>query len=142
MIKKIENKSDLEIIVESMFKEFKQKETIEELSNRTIFGIYNNNELIGYAIYLLVVDTADLLNIFIFDKFKNQGYGTRLLEGSINILNKEDSIVRVYLEVKKSNEIAQTLYNRLGFKFLRNIKNYYQDEDGIALLKELSLWKY
>ena len=99
-----------------------------------------NGKTIGYLIAMLVVDTADILNIGIDPDFKRKGHGTALLNHLIEELRKRN-IGEILLEVRAGNKPAIQFYKKQGFKEISVRKNYYTKnsknqshrEDGIIM---------
>ena len=133
MIRKITDDTTLKLVLASLNKEFNQVEDINSISNREVYGFFENNELLGYIVWLKVVDVADILNLFVFPEHRKSGKATALLLETIETF-KQAGIKTFYLEVKKSNQQAISVYEKVGFKVVREIKNYYENEDGIAYM--------
>lgn len=103
----------------------------DSFSERYInFGIFDENELIGYAIFDYVLDEATLQNIAIAKNKQSKGLGKELLQYALNYLNQEKHIKTVFLEVRISNIPAISLYKKLGFNQDYVRKNYYKTLDG------------
>ncbi len=100
----------------------------------TIGGI-----VVGYAIYHVVIDEAEILNIAIDPVYQGRGYGRQLLDHLIAIVSAEAE--RFFLEVRISNDRAIQLYNSAGFVEVCLRKNYYQTDSGSvdAILKAMEL---
>ncbi|HSR02347.1 MAG TPA: ribosomal protein S18-alanine N-acetyltransferase, partial [Methylophilaceae bacterium] len=84
----------------------------------------HNDEFIGYAVTMVVLDEAQLLNLSIATPFQRQGYGSALLRH----VNKEAAAMgadHVFLEVRASNVPAITLYQKVGFIEVSVRKGYY-----------------
>jgi ribosomal-protein-alanine N-acetyltransferase len=93
--------------------------------------------ILGFAGLWFMVDEAHLANIAVRGAYRNQGIGERLLISAIEI-----SIVRkarfITLEVRASNKIAQTLYEKYGLIEVGNRRGYYMDnkEDAVIMTAE------
>lgn len=133
MIKKITDEANLNLVLASLKSDFGQTEDLKSLSNREVYGFFNNDNLLGYIVWLKVVDIADILNLFVFPVHRKSGKATALLLETIDTL-KQTGIKTFYLEVKKSNQQAISIYEKFGFKVVREIKNYYENEDGLAYM--------
>lgn len=133
MIKKITDEPTLGIVLTSLKEDFGQTEDLKSLSNREVYGLFSEDILLGYIVWLKVVDVADILNLFVFPEHRKSGKATALLLETIETL-KQVGIKTFYLEVKKSNQQAISVYEKAGFKVVREIKNYYENEDGIAYM--------
>ncbi len=83
------------------------------------YVIKNQDELIGYVSFKQYEDCYDIYNFLVTKKYQRQGYGTLLLKR----LQHND----IYLEVNKNNDRAIKLYEKLSFKVVRTINNYYND---------------
>ena len=71
-------------------------------------------------------EKAYLYGVFTVDKYGKQGYAKTLLEHVIEFL-KELGISNIELTVEISNENANNLYKKLGFKIIEEIENEYGD---------------
>lgn len=87
------------------------------------FVILIDDQLIGYAMLVNVMDESQLMNIAIAKSEQGNGYGHYLLEAVIR--NIGEGIKDMWLEVRKSNTVAQKLYEKLGFSKIGIRKNYY-----------------
>ena len=96
--------------------------------------IDKKNNSLGYLEYSLIYDRIEIDNIFVNEINRNQKIGTKLLEYLINYAN-ENKIINITLEVRKSNNIARHLYQKIGFKEVAIRKYYYGDEDAILMEK-------
>ena len=133
MIKKITDEPTLGLVLTSLKENFGQTEDLKSLSNREVYGFFSEDTLLGYIVWLKVVDVADILNLFVFPEHRKSGKATTLLLETIESL-KQAGIKTFYLEVKKSNQQAISVYEKVGFKVVREIKNYYENEDGLAYM--------
>lgn len=106
------------------------------------FALEQQREVIGFAIYECVLDECTLLNIAINPIAQGHGYGRQLLRLSLREL--DEKIVRVFLEVRVSNEPALQLYRSEGFVEVGLRKNYYPTLAGRedARVFELDLAAY
>ncbi len=101
-----------------------------------------NTLIIGFAVWMLILDEAHLLNIAVAQNEQRQGLGAFLL----NEVCKQSfalGAMRLFLEVRASNLPAQALYRRFGFQEIARRKNYYRapngSEDALVLLRLLPL---
>jgi ribosomal-protein-alanine N-acetyltransferase len=93
------------------------------------FGLQVGKELAGYTIFNWAAGEAHLLNLCIHPDWQHRGYGSLLLEYTINhvVRNGNESM---YLEVRTSNKRAALLYKNRGFKVIGSRRSYYQAGDG------------
>lgn len=87
------------------------------------------DELIGYAILMLAVDEAHLLNLAVDAGWQGQGVGRRLL-GFIMDEARRHECVMLYLEVRPSNQAAIQLYQTTGFTQRGLRRDYYPARHG------------
>jgi len=97
-------------------------------------------ELIGYFILLAAASEAHLLNLSIAAEHQRRGYGRALL-GRVLDLARERGARNLFLEVRPSNEDAQRLYQRFGFRRVAVRRDYYPASVGRedALIYALAL---
>lgn len=97
------------------------------------WGVWENENLIGYAILLDSIDIFEIMKIAVDKRYRNQGIGEELLRTISKELGKE-----IHLEVRESNQAAIRLYQKMGFKNLFKRKNYYGDTGEDALVMVLN----
>lgn len=99
-----------------------------------------NEEIIGYAVLMVVLDEAQLLNLSVATPFQNQGLGRALLT---HVMSQAVTLNAQYmfLEVRHSNVSAIALYQKLGFVEVSVRRGYYPlgigREDAIIMRIEL-----
>jgi ribosomal-protein-alanine N-acetyltransferase len=100
----------------------------------------DGSEPVGYAILMVVVDEAHLLNITIAATRQRQGVGNALLSFLFE-LARHAGARQMFLEVRPSNEAARALYRRAGFQPIGRRKGYYPGPLGRedALVMRLGL---
>lgn len=96
------------------------------------------DSVIAYAAMWLVIDEAHVCNIAVAPGFRGKGFGKQITKALIN-LAKEEGMRLMTLEVRRSNEIAQTLYHSCGFVDVGYRKRYYEDNQEDALIMFLDL---
>lgn len=97
-----------------------------------------DNEVIGYCGLWLIMDEAHITNIAIVPGHRGQKLGLTLMEKVLK-LAKEAGAKTVTLEVRVSNDIARSLYRKLGFLEGGIRKNYYSDNGEDALVMWVNL---
>lgn len=99
-----------------------------------------DEELIAYALMMLVVDEAQLLNVSVAKPYQRQGFGESLLRHMIDRA-KTANAATVFLEVRASNRAALGLYEKMGFAEMSIRRGYYPAEHGRedAVLMGLSI---
>ena len=84
----------------------------------------NSREIIGYALLMMVMDEAHLLNLSVKKIMQKQGLGRLLLERMCKIA-KTHKAVNLFLEVRPSNVSAIALYENMGFCEISVRRGYY-----------------
>ena len=93
---------------------------------------YEDEKVMGFLEYSIIYDRMEIDNILVYELFRNKKIGTKLIEYIIKIA-KENNLINITLEVRKSNDIAVHLYKKMGFKETAVRKYYYGDEDAILM---------
>lgn len=104
---------------------------------RSILGRYlvarSGTRVVGYAGMLLVADEGHITTLAVHPDYQRRGIGTRMLEEAIAVAVKS-RIAFLTLEVRVSNEGAQRIYERFGFRGAGLRKDYYTDTGEDALI--------
>lgn len=87
----------------------------------------------GYSGFWLIDEEAHITTLAVHPDYRRLGIGERLLINNIEVA-LEQKANRMILEVRVSNESAQNLYHKYGFKSLDLRRKYYQDNDEDALV--------
>ncbi len=119
-----------------------RKQLAESLQNHQVRLAENETEVVGFLIYSTVLDESELLQIIVSPQYRRQGIGKSLMLDFFQELQTQ-RIKTCFLEVRKSNEKAQSLYLKLGFEPVGVRRNYYKTstgkEDAVIMSKELSV---
>ena len=96
-----------------------------------------DNMIVGFATFLAISE-IEIECIVVKKEFQRMGIGTLLLEYIINTAKKRQ-IKNIFLEVRKSNISAISLYTKNKFEIISKRKNYYSDtgEDALILRREV-----
>ena len=109
---------------------------LEETKNRlaTYLLAKINGKIVGYCGFWRVSGEAQITNIAVLHEYRKQGIARNLAEKMLEICAEDEIIV---LEVRKSNEIAISFYEKLGFEEAGIRKQFYHNpvEDGITMLR-------
>lgn len=92
------------------------------------------NEIVGFAGIKVVLDEADVMNIVVKKSKRNNKIGSLLLEHLIS-LAKNLNCKSLSLEVNEDNLPAINLYKKFGFEQIGFRKNYYENKNGIVMIK-------
>ncbi len=85
--------------------------------------------VIGYAVLMVALDEAHLLNFAVAGEWQNQGIGRGFLGHMIQVARDAGAQI-VYLEVRPSNNAARHLYRKLGFQQIAIRPEYYPAAHG------------
>ena len=86
-------------------------------------------EVVGYAVLMLAVDEAELLDIAIVTSQQRKGLGKKLLHEML-ALARHHAMRRMVLEVRASNVPALILYRGMGFSDIGLRRDYYPSGSG------------
>lgn len=105
------------------------------LSNRTMATLPSPdlNSIVGFAGLWLMVDEAHVTTIAMHPDFRRRGLGELMLASLIDI-SYEIGAKWVTLEVRVSNDPAQALYHKYGFREAGVRHRYYSDNQEDALI--------
>lgn len=98
-------------------------------SGYSAWVLLRNEVIIGYALVMMVLDEAHLLNLSIAKDHQKQGLGRVLLEHMIDIA-KNNQAANMFLEVRPSNISAIALYENMGFNEMAIRRSYYPAKNG------------
>ena len=98
-------------------------------SGYSAWVLLRGQEIIGYALMMMVLDEAHLLNLSVAKSYQKQGLGRLLLEHMINI-SKNHRAANMFLEVRASNASAIALYENTGFNEMVIRRGYYPAANG------------
>lgn len=117
-----------------------ENQFLSSLTNETHkkYFLFEENNLIGFILFSVVLDEADLLLIGVDLKFQRQAVGYQLLQEAQKEL-KEMTVKKIFLEVRRSNIKAIKFYQKNGFKKIGVRNNYYQSPKEDALIWMLEL---
>ena len=91
--------------------------------------ITHGETVIGYAVLMVALDEAHLLNFAVASEWQNQGVGRSFLTHMVGVA-REARVQIVYLEVRPSNLPARHLYKTAGFQQIAIRPSYYPAMSG------------
>jgi [ribosomal protein S18]-alanine N-acetyltransferase len=102
--------------------------------------LFGAGVLTGYAVVMMGVEEAHLLNLSIATARRRQGLGKKFME-HLRQSAKAQASQRFLLEVRQSNWVARSFYASQGFTELGVRRYYYPTGDGRedAVVMELKL---
>jgi ribosomal-protein-alanine N-acetyltransferase len=91
----------------------------------------------GYIGLWIHDETAEIINFLIMKEYQGLGFGKMMMNFVIDLCESVN-VKTISLEVRKDNEKAIGLYEKLGFTCSHVRKNYYTDStDALVLIKHL-----
>lgn len=88
------------------------------------FVCYEEEELVGYIGLMVAADEGNITNVAVCPSSRRRGIADVLIEKVIETA-KEKNISQIFLEVRKTNAPAISLYEKHGFSYIGCRKNYY-----------------
>lgn len=117
------------------------KELFEEELHRDAaqyFVAEVDGKVAGYMGYWEAPEEAHIINLAIGPEFRQKGLGLQMMDYCLGFASKRGAKLAT-LEVRQSNEAAQRLYEKAGFRTVAIRKKYYSDnqEDAVVMIKEM-----
>ncbi|WP_377891865.1 ribosomal protein S18-alanine N-acetyltransferase [Alkalihalobacillus sp. R86527] len=95
-------------------------------------------EIAGYCGVWVIIDEAHITNIALHPDFRGMKLGEALMSKAVHFA-KSRGALKMTLEVRVSNTVAQNLYKKLGFEEGGIRKSYYSDNQEDALVMWVNL---
>jgi ribosomal-protein-alanine N-acetyltransferase len=107
-------------------------------NERAIYLVARNdfNKVVGYIGMWVVFDEGHITNLAAHPLHRHQGVAKALLSQLIKVA-RENGVKHLTLEVRRSNLLAQDLYQKIGFVHMGIRRKYYLDNKEDALI----MWK-
>jgi len=86
-----------------------------------------DDKIVGYIMTTIICDECEILKIIVDEKYRRQGLGELLLQNLIDYC-KQNSVSKIFLEVRSQNCVAKKLYQKIGFEKTGIRDNYYGDD--------------
>lgn len=132
----IENIEDIHRIDIDNFEDAWSKEMlIKELTNENAqyFGLFNDDELLGFCGGWFVVDEYQINKIVIDKPHQDKKLGQLFLIYIMELF-KTQNIKKATIEVRESNARAIKVYTRAGFDIIGRRENYYANNGETAYI--------
>ncbi len=113
---------------------------LEELTSNDLASYVvalSEGRVIGYGGLWRVFNEGHITNIAVHPEFRRCGAGSKIMDRIMEICD-ENHITDITLEVRRSNEAAQKLYEKYGFKVEGVRKRYYSDTGEDAYI----MWRH
>lgn len=92
----------------------------------------------AYVGFISIAPEGEITNVATHPDFRRRGIARELLD-FLKLRAAERGIESVYLEVRRSNDAARTLYEEQGFLVIGERKGFYKNPKEDAVLMSLSL---
>lgn len=102
----------------------------EDARNSKYFVAKQDNQVVGFVSYTVVLDEVEIMNIVTREDSRNQGIASSLLSYIIRKIDYN----KINLEVNENNKTALNLYRKFGFKNVGQRKNYYNGKEDAILM--------
>ena len=125
--------NELGLLINNDFTKLFNLEDVLKYDYNKIYVYEENGLILGFIHIKQSFEEADIINICVNKEHRRKKIGTKL----INYVIKTDDIKELNIEVRKSNP-AVLFYINNDFKIIREIPNYYGDEDAYFMKKTIS----
>ena len=102
-----------------------------------LFSPFNHSDLLGMGCFWSILEEAHITILAVHPQYHGQGLGTALLYAILQSAS-DLGLERATLEVRDSNYVAISLYQKFGFKTAGKRRGYYKDNNEDALILWLS----
>ncbi|KIL37787.1 alanine acetyltransferase [Gordoniibacillus kamchatkensis] len=117
---------------------FRNELSSNNFAHYVIMQDAESGEIAGYGGMWLILEEAHVTNVAVRAAFRGRGLGERLMR---ELMSKASFLgaLRMTLEVRQSNLIAQGLYEKVGFHAVGVRRGYYTDnnEDAVIMWADL-----
>jgi len=108
------------------------------IEHKQVFMLLENRVLVGYIAMSVTDYSGWIFSIFVSADVRGKSYGRLLLEHAIEYL-KKCGVSNIGLLVRRSNDIAISLYEKYGFEKRDVRESIYDDgEDGLRYFKQIA----
>ena len=108
---------------------------IKENEFSKIIVAIDEEKIVGFLVYWILFDNAQICNICVVDEYRNKGIASKLFDLAEEDFKKNECF-NITLEVRVSNNPAINLYLKRGFRKIGIRRSYYQDgEDAYYMMK-------
>jgi len=136
--------NDLDQIIKMEKRTFKEdafsKEAMKRLIEQSTLFLKlvtskSDQKITGFVIVIKDdEDRVNIINFLIQKKFRYNGYGSYLLEKTIERIKELEDVNKIILNVKTTNKNAIALYKKFNFQIVQKIKNYYNQKESAYLM--------
>jgi len=94
-----------------------------------VMTLMGGDTVLGYFVAMEGVEEVHLLNITVAPEFQGQGWAVLMLD-ALSVWSRGRGAHWLWLEVRASNNRAQQVYERYGYRRVGERKNYYPGHSG------------
>lgn len=98
-------------------------------------NVDGNDLVVGMIVAWVVVDEMHIGTVAVDADYRRLGIASTFME-TVHQQAKDEGLTKVFLEVRKGNLPAQSLYHKFGYEIAGVRKGYYADNHEDALLME------
>ena len=98
----------------------------------SLLVVANKNEVVGYCLYQVMFEQAEILRIGTHPEHQRQGIASQLFV-RLNEQLQQQQIESLLLEVRADNVAAIALYQQQGFRVIHQRQGYYQQPQQPAI---------
>ena len=112
-------------------------EVSDNRAARCLVAEAEDKRLAAMIVSWIIIDELHIATIATHPEFRRQGIGAQILRAALEE-GLEAGVKRAFLEVRASNEAAQSMYRKFGFEATGRRVRYYRDngEDAILMILE------
>lgn len=98
-----------------------------------LFSSFSSSRLLGMGCFWSILEEAHITIVAVHPHYQRQGLGQALLY-ALMLRAYDRGLERATLEVRVSNSVAISLYQKFGFKIAGRRRGYYRDNGEDALI--------
>lgn len=118
-------------------KEYTNAFYVAEIPEGRVVGYIMPRIELGFSNFKVLpalVKKGHVVSIAVLEDYRRKGIGRELLRTSMSSMKEIYNAEEVYLEVRVSNYPAISLYEKLGFKPVKQLRGYYADGEDAYLM--------
>ena len=114
-----------------------EDELTRTLRHREVIGMVAElaDEVVGVMIYELHKNRLHVIDFAVAPTARRQGVGSAMVEKMVSKLSQERRN-RITLEVRETNLSAQLFFKSQGFRAVRVLRDFYEEDDEDAYLMQ------
>lgn len=106
---------------------------LDSTASFPLVAVCPDGSIAGYICPTLVLDEGEILDLAVKMEFRGGGVGRSLVNAALGSF-KSRGALRLFLEVRVTNNDAIYLYRSAGFNTCGRRKNYYEDGEDALLM--------